>query len=286
MCDDSAVNSIVRSLFAITAFSAAVSAPNNTAQVLDLSLLVATDWPSSWPGNQWPLFQFNPYLRIGKISAYNSEIFTIDGNTGTQVDTPPYSVAAPSTRLPNAYPAGELFIEKVPAWQFAGEACVIDVRNLRDGKQNGRSPLISPADVENWERKHRQLQAGDVVLFASGYADEYYRPLPAGRRFAADPVEGKTPAWPDPSPETMEYLAKRGVMAAGTDSPTMGPVPDLAEPTHFAGLKHGMIWTEAGISFTKLPPTGAFYCMLAPNYVGSFTAETRALAIVGGAARQ
>src|SRR5262245_49247892 len=103
MCDDSAVKNIVRSLFAIAGFTAALSAPNNTAQVLDLSLMVGTDWPSSWPGNQWPLFQLNPYVRVGKTSEYNSEIFTIDGNTGTQLDTPPHSVAAPSTGLPNAY---------------------------------------------------------------------------------------------------------------------------------------------------------------------------------------
>ena len=42
----------------------------------------------------------------------------------------------------------------------------------------------------------------------------------------------------------MEFLATRGVMTLGTDSASMGPLPDLAEPTHYAGLKHGMIWTE------------------------------------------
>ena len=34
-------------------------------------------------------------------------------------------------------------------------------------------------------------------------------------------------------------------MTLGTDSTSMGPLPDLAEPTHYAGLKHGMIWTES-----------------------------------------
>ena len=43
----------------------------------------------------------------------------------------------------------------------------------------------------------------------------------------------------------MDYLGSRGVMSSGTDSPSMGPIPDLAEPTHYAGLKHGMIWTES-----------------------------------------
>ena len=58
-----------------------------------------------------------------------------------------------------------------------------------------------------WEKAHRPLGPGDVVLFRSGYSDKYYKPLPEGRRFVADPVEGKAPAWPDPDPDCMEYLA-------------------------------------------------------------------------------
>ncbi len=74
-----------------------------------------------------------------------------------------------------------------------------------------------------------------------------------GRRFAADPLEGKAPAWPDPDPACMEYLAGRKVMTLGTDSASMGPLPDLAEPTHYAGLKHGMIWTESATGLGALP---------------------------------
>jgi kynurenine formamidase len=57
----------------------------------------------------------------------------------------------------------------------------------------------------------------------------------------------------------MTYLAKRGVKTLGTDSPSMGPIPDLAVETHVAGLQHGMVWTEGAIGLGKLPTTGAFY---------------------------
>jgi kynurenine formamidase len=77
----------------------------------------------------------------------------------------------------------------------------------------------------------------------------------------------------------MEYLASRGVMTLGTDSPSMGPLPDLAEPTHFAGLRHGMIWTEGATGLGKLPTTGAFYCMLGPRYAGGIGGSVRAFAI-------
>src|SRR5256885_8590365 len=133
-----------------------------------------------------------------------------------------------------------------------------------------------------WEKKHRPRGPGDVVLFHSGFSDKYYKPLPEGRRFAADPVAGKSPAWPDPDPGCMEYLAGRKVMTLGTDSTSMGPLPDLAEPTHYAGLKHGMIWTEGATNLGALPPTGAFYCLLGPKHAGAPYSEGRAFSIVGG----
>jgi kynurenine formamidase len=79
----------------------------------------------------------------------------------------------------------------------------------------------------------------------------------------------------------MEYLASRKVMTLGTDSTSMGPLPELAEPTHYAGLKHGMIWTESATHLGELPATGAFYCMLSPKHAGAPYSETRAFGVVG-----
>ena len=260
---------------------AAESADPSPAKVIDLSLLVASGYPGPWPAPGFPPFHINHYLQIGPLSAYNSDILALDGNTGTQLDVPTHSVPHPDTGLPNAGPYGRVFTDKVPAWQFGGEACVIDCRDLRDGKSNGRSELITKDRVIAWEKQHRPLGPGDVVLFYSGYTNKYFQPLPAGRRFLNEPVEGSTPAWPDPDPDCMEYLASRKVMTLGTDSASMGPLPDLAEPTHLAGLKYGMIWTESATGLDQLPTTGAFYCMLGPKHADCPYSEGRALAIVG-----
>ncbi len=255
-------------------------APASTEpRFIDLSLVVAPEYPCTWP--TFPPFQLNPYRRIGPAGAYNSDIIVMDGNTGTQLDVPAHSVTPPASGWPNAGPFGLVTTDKVPPWQFAGEACVIDCTALLDTTPNGRSDLVKKERVIAWEKKHRPLGPGDVVVFRSGYSDKYYRPLPEGRRFAADPVAGKAPAWPDPDPECMEYLASRKVRTLATDSVSMGPLPDLAEPTHFAGLKHGMIWTESGTGFAALPATGAFYCMLGPKHIGDPYSEARAFAIVG-----
>jgi kynurenine formamidase len=255
----------------------------NDTQVLDLSLLVASEYPCTWPADWFPLFHINHFRRIGPASAYNIDVLSMDGNCGTQLDFPPHSVALPASGLPNAGPYGTMFGDKVPAWQFGGEACVIDVRALCDSGPKGRSDLIKKEHVIAWEKKHRPLGPGDVVLFYSGYTDKYYKPLPEGRRFLADPLDGKAPAWPDPEPDCMEYLASRKVMTLGCDSPSMGPIPDLAEPTHYAGLKYGMIWTEGATGLGKLPPTGAFYCSIGPKHVGSPYSEARAFAVLPSA---
>jgi kynurenine formamidase len=246
---------------------------------LDLSLLVAPDYPCTWP--TFPPFQINHYRRIGRLGAYNSDILVIDGNTGTQLDVPPHSVTPPGSGLPNAGKFGLAYTDKIPAWQFVGEACVIDCRDLLDSAPKGRSDLIKKERIKAWEKKHRRLGPGDVVLFHSGYSDRYYKPFPEGRRFAADPVAGKAPAWPGPDPDCMEYLATQKVMTLGIDSTSMGPLPDLAEPTHYAGLKHGMIWTESATGLGALPATGAFYCMIGPKHAGDPYGEGRAFAVVG-----
>ena len=245
----------------------------------DLSLLVAPEYPCTW--TSFPPFQINFYRQIGPRSAYNSEVLFIDGNTGTQLDVPPHSVTPPDSGLPYAGRFGLAFTDKIEPWQFGGEACVVDCRDLLDSTPPGRSDLVTRERIMVWERTHRPLGAGDVVLFHSGFSDKYYKPLPEGRRFGADPVQGLTPGWPDPDPDCMEYLASRKVLTLATDSTSMGPLPNLAEPTHYAGLKHGMIWTESGIGFGQLPTTGAFYCMLSPKHAGDPYSEGRAFAIVG-----
>ena len=149
------------------------SGPNGQPKFVDLSLLVAAGYPCTWP--TFPPFQMNEYERIGPLSAYHSEILVIDGNTGTQLDVPPHSVTPAESAFSNSGPFGRTYTDVVPAWQFAGEACVIDCRDLRESAPAGQSSLITKERVVAWEKEHRKLGPGDVVLFYSGYSDAYYQ---------------------------------------------------------------------------------------------------------------
>jgi kynurenine formamidase len=248
--------------------------------VRDLSLLVAPNLPCTWSAGMPPV-QINHDAKIGPTSAYNRDILTIDEHTGTQWDAPAHFIPKPETGLPHAGEMGYVTADKVPVAQMCGEACVIDCGPLLDKATPGKSPLVTKQHVEAWEKQHRPLGPGDVVIFRSGFSDKYYKPYPDGRRFIADPLQGATPGWPDPDPDCMFYLASKGVKTAATDSPSMGPLPgEMAALTHQTGLGRGMIWTEGVIDADTLPATGAFYAMVGPNHQGGSGAEGRALAVV------
>ncbi len=249
---------------------------------VDNSLLVAAEYPCTWPSRPFPRFILTHEQTIGPNSPYNIDLLLIDGNTGTQLDVPPHSVQRPDLKREKSGPLGLAYTDRIEPWQFGGEACVIDVRKLLDQAPNGVSPLVTPQYVERFEQDYRLLKFGDVVLFRSDYSDQYYRPLPEGRRFLADLLDRKFPGFPDPDPACMEMLGQRGVLGLGTDSPSMGPLPDLAEATHYAGLKYGMIWTEGATNLGELPPVGAFYVMLGPKHEGEPYSECRAFSIMGG----
>jgi len=265
-----------------SAVALAGDAENDPPRFVDHSLLVAPELPCTWPAFPFPRFQLTHQRSIGPESAYNIDVLLIDGNTGTQWDVPPHSVARPDLQREKSGPFGLAYTDKIEAWQFGGAACVIDVRDLLDQAPRGVSPLVKPEHVLRFEQQHRKLSLGDVALFRSDYSDRYYQPLPEGSRFIADVLDRKAVGFPDPDPDCMEFLAKRGVMTLGTDSASMGPLPDLAEPTHYAGLRHGMIWTESATNLGALPSTGAFYCLLGPKHEAGPYGECRAFSIVGG----
>src|SRR5947207_6562082 len=89
----------------LPAWALAEEAPG--PRFVDLSLLVAPEYPCTWP--TFPRFQINAAERIGPLSPYHSDILIIDGNTGTQLDVPPHSVMPPESRLPNAGPFGRAY---------------------------------------------------------------------------------------------------------------------------------------------------------------------------------
>ena len=255
-----------------------IESVTGSSRVVDLTVLVSESLPAHWGSNppfaRWTNNWFevlnNEYGTPFTPSSapYYSQRFVIDEHTGTQTDFPAHFIPPPGSGLPHAGPMGSLTGEKYPLDRLMGPAAVIDVTDLRDSAEPGLSAPISVDRIQAWEEEHGEIKAGEVILFHSGYSDAYYKPLPDGMRFTFEPLVLKSaPGWPAPTPEAVEYLQGKGVWHLGTDGASMGPVQG-GQPTHVAGLQHGMSWEELLTNLGELPTRGAYYIALPLKIVG------------------
>ena len=270
--------------------AADVGAFAGKSRIVDLTVLIGEDLPAHWGANppfaRWTNNWFdkskNVYdtTAVNSAAPYYSQRYVIDEHTGTQTDFPAHFVPPPGSGLPHAGPQGAVTGDKYPLDRLMGPAVVIDVTDIRDSAEPGFSAPITVERIQAWEREHGEIQAGEVVLFHSGYSDAYYKPFPAGSRLTFDPVVMKSaPGWPSPTPEAMRYLHGKGVWHAGTDGASMGPVEN-GQPTHLAGLELGMSWEELLVNLGELPARGAYYVALPIKVVDQSGSPTRAIAFV------
>ena len=259
------------------------------AEVVDLTVLISEQLPAHWPTHapfqRWTFNWFKPVTSsygdnlAQSVFPYYGQRYVIDEHTGTQLDCPAHFIPPEGSGMPFEGPMGKMTCDKMSVSQWLGPAAVIDVRSILDKAPNGKSPIITPQMVRDWEAKNGALQRGEIVLFYSGYSDKYYKPFPEGNRLAFDPlILQKSPGWPAPGPETMEYLNSKGIKHLGSDGPSMGPV-EAGQATHVAGLKYGMTWDELLTNVGKLPVRGAFYIALPTKIVDGSGATTRAIAL-------
>ncbi len=279
--------------------------------VVDLTVTVSENYPAHWPFHppfrRWTMNWFDkqpgPYTKnpreaaggsgdtvrenlVQSVFPYYSQQYVIDDHTGTQIDYPAHFVPPPGSGYEFANETGWMTGDKYPLERQMGPAVVIDVRNILDKADGGKSPLITTEMIKADEAKNGDIKAGDVVIFYSGYDDAYYKPFPEGNRLAWDPlVGGKVPGWPAPTPDAVSYLADKGVRHLAIDSPSMGPIghqyggKPMPQMTHVKFLERGGSWTEFVRNVGQLPARGAFFISLSAKIVDISGGLTRAIAI-------
>jgi kynurenine formamidase len=226
----------------------------------------------------------------------------LDGQAGTHVVLPSYSL--PPVGFDNSRysddvrvllkkfesqfgPRGNssLTLDQAPLGQMLGPAHVIDVRKLIGSTQPAAWPA-SPAITLDWIKQHetqRPIQAGEVVIFFSGYSDEHFQPLPAApeldRLFAA-PLAGKAEGWLAPTPEVIAYLAERGIRCIGTDGPTLGGVNrENALFVNWLAANKGVLAIEYLTNVGSIQGRDAFFVFAPIKIKGTRGGYGRALAL-------
>ena len=160
-------------------------------EIIDLSVRLDARLPCSWPG--LPPFAAHPTLGTDPPDPlFFSRSLTVEEHFGTHADAPNHMALDDTGRRP------ERTLDSVPLLNFAGRPRVIDVRSIR-GSVAGESPWISATVLLAYEAATCTIESDDVVLFWTGWSDEFYTPFPDGRRYVSEPLSGVVSGWPAPS---------------------------------------------------------------------------------------
>jgi kynurenine formamidase len=270
--------------------------------VVDLSVGLADNLPATWPGQgvgnhrqayMTIYFGKNPNTR----NAFPMHM--LDSGAGTHLVPPAYALPrrgfSPQNYAPQvqewlreyekAYgprDTSDVTAEKVPLAQTCGPARVIDVKHLLGTIPKDRwpaSPEITKGEIQDHEKKHGPLKAGDVVILQSGWSDQYYTPLPKGSACMEEPLNGVREGWPAPGPESIAYLASKGIRCVATDAPSLGGVePKRALWTYWSLGSNGMVGVEFLTNLSNLPP-GAYFLFAAGKIQGCHGGPGRAIGL-------
>ena len=179
-------------------------------------------------------------------------------HNGTHVD-------APIHFLRHAPSEAHVTIERVPLAQLLGRGVRVDCRGTMAGE------YVSRSQVEDWERRHGALQAGDIVLFSFGWAD-HWGLKPEHHGYIDD--------WPGVAMDAAEYLLSKDIAAIGVD--TLSPDPPQAlstNPIHPVVLEKQILIVENLCHLEQLPDFFLFLALPLKIREGSGS-PVRAVALV------
>ena len=220
-----------------------------------------------------PIFAPSPGVSIDVISRYDSKgpgwywnTIRMGEHTGTHFDAPVHWVTGKD--LPHNA------CDTIPAQRFIGPACVIDV--TRSVEVNA-DYLLTPEDLERWEREHGRIPRNAWVLLRTGWSQ---------RKTAADflNVGEDGPHAPGFHQETSRILAHErdvlgvGVETIGTDAGQAGRF-DPPFPNHTIMHGAGKFGLASLCNLDLLPPTGAIVIAAPLKLVNGSGSPLRVLAL-------
>ena len=252
----------------LTQLVAALNA--GTLKVVDLTQPLGPDTPViGLP----PIFASSPGVSLEVISRFDDRgpawywnTIRMGEHTGTHFDAPIHWITGKD--LPqNA-------CDTIPAKQFVGPACVIDV--TVDVERNPDF-LLMPDHVADWEGTHGRIPVGSWVLLRSGWSKR--TDAHAFLNVAAD-----GPHTPGFHKSTSELLARDrnvlgvGVETVGTDAGQAGTF-DPPFPNHATMHGAGKFGLASLMNLDQLPPVGAIVIAAPLKIVGGSGSPLRVLAI-------
>ena len=112
--------------------------------------------------------------------------------------------------------------KKFPIEQTCGWVRVISVKQLVGTTDKSRwpaSPEITVSHIKEFESRHGDLKAGEIVIFRSDYSDDCMQSGASSTKCMEAPLNGRAEGWPALDPDAILYLSSKGIRCVGTDGP-------------------------------------------------------------------
>ena len=231
--------------------------PGGKTRLLDLSYAI-NDKLVPWPGDE-KYFEAKINATVEK-NGYFTRSFWMLEHYGTHLDAPAH------------FPPGKTTVDQIPVKQLFGPAVVIDVR-AESGKDADYQ--LAAARVEEWEKRHRRIPEGAIVLLRTGWASRW----PDVRKYRNQDAQGKM-HFPGFSPESARLLISRKVSGLGCDTLSIDHGASSDYAVHHLALGAGLYHLENLADMSELPETGAFLIVAPIKLEGGSGGPVRVFALL------
>lgn len=228
-------------------------------KVVDLSYPLNDKTPY-WPAANYEPFKLEFFSTIEKDKVLSGKYCTPE-HLGTHVDAP------------NHFERGMVPVDQIALDDLFGYAVVINVRAKAAANPDYR---VSPSDLQEWEKKNREIPDGAIVLAYTGWGERVESPEKYQNKDSRGIMH--FPGW---STEAVDFLLRaRNINAIGIDTLSIdyGPSKDFA--VHHQLMTAGKYGIENVANLEQLPPRGAFVIVAPVKIQGGSGGQARVYALI------
>jgi kynurenine formamidase len=228
-------------------------------RVLDLTYPLNALTPY-WPAPNYVPFKHEFFATLEKDHVLSGRYCTPE-HLGTHVDAP------------NHFEGGGTTLDRIALDDLFGYAVVINVRGRAASNPDYR---VTPADLQDWEKKNHEIPDGAIVLAYTGWGERVNNL----EQYQNKDSQGVMhfPGW---STEAVDFLLRaRNINAIGIDTLSMdyGPSKDFA--VHHLLMSAGKYGIENVAHLDQMPPRGGFLIVSPIKIEGGSGGQARIYALL------
>lgn len=225
------------------------------SKVVDLTHTLTPEFPTF--GGQ-PQLELEMLVTLAK-DGYNIYQWTLNEHTGTHMDAP-FHFSDQNTA------------DKIPVSDLVGPLAVVDIRAKAEEDPDA---VVTPADLQAWEKSYGELPPGAIVAMLSGWDANV-----ATDKFRNADDKGVM-HFPGFGLEAIDFLLKeREVKGIMVDTLSLDNGPSTTFDVHYNWLPANKWGMECVANLGQLPPFGATVFVGGPKIGGASGGPSRVIALV------